>query len=104
ASRLGLPVRPGLASDEVIVVQGVVDVAVIEPEDIWLVDFKTDRVTAASLEAKLRAYTPQLALYAMALGRIHRRPVREAWLYFLATGQAASVPLPGFLQPDEQPA
>ena len=104
ATRLGLPVRPGLAPDEVIVVQGVVDVAVIEPEDIWLVDFKTDRVTAASLEAKLRAYTPQLALYAMALGRIHRRPVREAWLYFLATGQAASVPLPGFLQPDEQPA
>ena len=68
---------------EFIVVQGVIDLAVILPEEIWLLDFKTDAVGAAELESKTDEYRPQLTLYALALERIYRRPVTRRWLHFL---------------------
>lgn len=90
-ARLGVPVEAGLAEDELIVVQGVVDLAVFEPDHLWLVDFKTDAVTEATLPDKVAAYRPQLQLYGLALERVHRRPVRERWLHFLTTGQSVQV-------------
>jgi ATP-dependent helicase/nuclease subunit A len=80
---LTVPAGPW-AEDEFVVVQGVVDLAVISPTEIWIVDFKTDALAGAGLAAKTSAYAPQLALYALALGRIYRRPVTESWLHFLA--------------------
>ena len=91
---LALPTRTGLAEDEGIVVQGVVDVAALTDTGIWLLDFKTDAVTATSLAEKVAAYTPQLALYALALSRIFERPVTGAWLHFLAADQSVPVALP----------
>ncbi len=72
----------GLAG-EFVVVQGAADLVAILPEEIWLVDFKTDRVNAASLSEKVGVYEPQLRLYAQALAQIYRRPVTQCWLYFL---------------------
>jgi ATP-dependent helicase/nuclease subunit A len=72
---------------EFVVVQGVMDLAAILPGEIWLLDFKTDHFPAGDLEEKIRAYRPQLALYALALERIHRRPVTKRWLHFLALRQ-----------------
>lgn len=86
----GVPVTAGLGADEAIVVQGVVDLAVLAPEAILVVDFKTDAVTSAGVAAKVEAYRPQLRLYALALERIHGRPVSEAWLHFLATGETVA--------------
>jgi ATP-dependent helicase/nuclease subunit A len=74
---------PGL-EDELVVVQGVVDLAVILPGEIWLVDFKTDAVREGELARKVKVYEPQLRLYARALERIHRRPVRQCCLHFLS--------------------
>ncbi len=74
----------GLPDDEFVVVQGVADVAIILPEEIWLVDFKTDDVDSRELAAKLSFYEPQLKLYALALSRIYRRPATKLWLHFLA--------------------
>ena len=37
-------------------VQGVADLVVMLPEEIWLVDFKTDRLTPAELAEKLKLY------------------------------------------------
>ena len=74
-------------ADEYVVVQGVADLVVVQPQEIWLVDFKTDRLTATELPDKVRQYEPQLRLYALALGRIYQRPVTERWLYFLQAGQ-----------------
>jgi ATP-dependent helicase/nuclease subunit A len=71
---------------EFIVVQGVIDLCAILPEDIWLLDFKTDHGTREALEQKTREYRPQLELYAQALSRIYRKPVTRIWLYFLSTG------------------
>jgi len=73
--------------DEFVVVQGVADLVVFLPGGLWLLDFKTDDVGVADLAAKVDHYQPQLKLYALALARIHRRPVTECWLHFLACGK-----------------
>ena len=73
-----------LANDEFVVVQGVADLVLLLPHEIWLVDFKTDDVSADNLAAKVRLYEPQLKLYALALSRIYKRPVTNCWLHFLA--------------------
>jgi len=83
----GVAAPPGLA-EEFVVVQGVADLAVILPRELWLVDFKTDEITPGDISAKSRLYEPQLQIYALALSRIYRLPVTECWLYFL-TGQKA---------------
>ena len=89
---LGLhPPGPPLPAGEFVVIQGVVDLALILPDEIRLVDFKTDRVSDGDLRAKARAYEPQLGLYARALERIYYRPVRRKWLYFLESGRAVEV-------------
>lgn len=92
---LRLPCAPGLGADEFVVVQGVVDLAVLAPEHIWIADFKTDAVAPADLDARAASYAPQLRLYALALGRVYDRPVSAAWLHFLAVNQSVPVPLAG---------
>jgi ATP-dependent helicase/nuclease subunit A len=76
---------------EFVVVQGVADLAVILPGEIWVVDFKTDHIQAMELAAKTKFYTPQLKLYARALEKIYSRPVTKSWLYFLAAGKSQTV-------------
>jgi ATP-dependent helicase/nuclease subunit A len=75
------------------VVQGAADLAVILPEEIWLVDFKTDRMSAADVATKVKLYEPQLRIYAMALSRIYRRPVTRAHLHFLSLRRSEKVSL-----------
>jgi ATP-dependent helicase/nuclease subunit A len=82
--QLGATEFADVGEAEFVVVQGVMDLAVILPGEIWLLDFKTDDFPAGNLEEKIKAYRPQLALYALALERIHRRPVTKRWLHFLA--------------------
>ena len=89
---LGFRVSEGLADDEFVVGQGVVDLAVVDADGILVVDFKTDRVERGAMtRAKADRYRPQLAVYALALSRIHGRPVTSRWLHFLATGESVSV-------------
>ena len=77
--------------NEFVVVQGVADLAVLLPEEIWLVDFKTDEVRADEWPSKMGIYAPQLKLYARALAKIYKRPVTACWLHFLS--QNRSVPV-----------
>ena len=53
-------------------------------EEIWLVDFKTDEIRREGLPDKIKAYAPQLKLYARALEKIYSQPVTARWLHFLA--------------------
>jgi len=85
---LGKKTPPGL-ENEFVVVQGVADLVVLLPREIWLVDFKTDEIKSAELAARSRHYEPQLKLYAGALSRIYSRPVTNCWLHFLAARQTA---------------
>lgn len=73
-------------SGETIFVQGVIDVLFAEGDGFVLVDYKTDQIKDGSdLASK---YTVQLNLYAQAVERILRRPVREKYLYLLSTKEA----------------
>jgi len=90
AEIIGRKPEAGLES-EFVVVQGVADLVVLLPKEIWLVDFKTDDVRADELPTKTEIYEPQLKLYAQALSRIYSRPVTNCWLHFLS--QRRSVPM-----------
>jgi ATP-dependent helicase/nuclease subunit A len=72
---------------EFIVVQGAVDLAVILPNEIWIVDFKTDDVRGKNLEERARQYSIQLRLYGAALSQIYGKPVTQQWLHFLKPGR-----------------
>jgi ATP-dependent helicase/nuclease subunit A len=87
----GLPVDLSLSSCEFVVVQGAVDLAVILPKEIWLMDFKTDDLRDRDVDAKRADYGRQIKLYALALDRIYRRPVTESWLHFLALGKTMAL-------------
>lgn len=71
----------GLEGEQVLL-QGVVDCAMIEDDGITVIDFKTDFVTEATLPEKVACYRPQVMTYADALGRIYQKNVKAALLYF----------------------
>jgi ATP-dependent helicase/nuclease subunit A len=77
--------------DEFVVVQGVADLVVLLPKEIWIVDFKTDGVRARDLPDKTRFYAPQLKLYAQALAKIYSKPVTKCWLHFLAANRTETI-------------
>ena len=87
-SSLSLPVGVGLDGDEYVLIQGAADLVILGPQDCVLVDFKTDHLTMEDLDERVVRYRPQLALYALALGRIHARQVSEVWLHFLALNRS----------------
>ena len=80
-----VPAELGLDAEQVIV-QGVADLVVLLPQEIWLLDFKTDQLSASDLPAKVKIYAPQIRLYAQALEKIFTRPVTLRALHFLAAG------------------
>src|SRR5208282_319520 len=77
--------------DEFVVVQGVADLVVLLPKEIWLLDFKTDHVHANELPAKLKIYEPQLKLYARALEKIYSRSITRCWLHFLSIRETVNL-------------
>ena len=76
----------GIENEEVFL-QGVVDCAIIDDDGIIVVDFKTDRVTNATLLEKTEVYSTQINVYADALARIFDLPVKEKLIYFFALNQ-----------------
>lgn len=77
----GAAYDPECAGEQVLL-QGVVDCALVEDDGIILLDFKTDRVTPETLSKVAEDYRLQLETYASALKRIYRKPVMEKYLYF----------------------
>ena len=76
---------------EKVLLQGVVDCALVEEDGITVVDFKTDRVTPETVAQRAAFYGPQLQAYADALSRIYEKPVKETVLYFFHTEQFVPV-------------
>ena len=66
---------------EQILLQGVVDCALVEEDGITIVDFKTDYVTAQTLETVKDRYREQVRIYAEAMERIYQLPVKGKYLY-----------------------
>jgi len=69
-----------LAGEQVLL-QGVVDCALLEEDGITIVDFKTDRVTEETAPMVAERYAPQVETYAEALCRIYEMPVKAKYLY-----------------------
>lgn len=78
-------------TEDRILLQGVVDCAIIEPAGITVLDFKTDRVTANTLEAVAAQYRIQVQTYAKALSRIFQKEVISSQLYFFRANQFVTV-------------
>ena len=75
--------------EEMVLIQGIIDVFWVEEDGIVLLDYKTDRVDSAT---RLRdMYKEQMDLYAEALERIFPLPVKEKYLYFFRLNQAIEV-------------
>lgn len=71
----------GLEGEQVLL-QGVVDCALLEEDGITVVDFKTDYVTQETLHAVTERYRPQVQTYGEALSRIYEMPIKAQYLYF----------------------
>lgn len=78
-------------ADEKILLQGVVDCALIEPDGITVIDFKTDHVTKETVDAIAQRYETQLHIYAGALERIYKLPIKSALLYFFGQNDFVQV-------------
>ena len=74
-----------------VLLQGVVDCALLEEDGIMVLDFKTDHVTEETLPLLTERYRGQLRIYADALERIYKKKVKNACLYFFGLKRFAQV-------------
>jgi ATP-dependent helicase/nuclease subunit A len=79
-------------SDEKIVVQGIADCILFEPDGAVLVDYKTDRLRKP--QDFIKRYESQLSVYRQALNRLFAdlypeldSPIRSAMIYSLYLGR-----------------
>lgn len=68
--------------EEQVLLQGVVDCALLEEDGITILDFKTDRVTCDNVKDIAERYRPQVEVYAESLTRIFEKPIKAKYLYF----------------------
>lgn len=78
-------------TEEKILLQGVVDCAILEDDGITVIDFKTDRITEAGLDTAVQTYQYQVEAYADALSRIFEKPIKRACLYFFHLNQCVDI-------------
>lgn len=77
--------------DDSIIVQGIVDMLIETTDGLVVIDFKTDRVSAAQTRERAKLYTGQIRLYAQAAEKILKKPVLAEYLYFISAGKAVEV-------------
>ena len=78
-------------SGDSILLQGVIDCALIEENGITVLDFKTDFVTDTNLQEKVALYKDQVQTYARALSRIFEKPVIASYIYFFSSEQFVQI-------------
>jgi len=81
----------GGTRDEIVVVQGIIDMLVQTPDGLLVIDFKTDDVTAKEAPKRAELYWQQLELYGRAAEAILKDKIIGKWLYFLKPGCAVEV-------------
>lgn len=93
---IGLPYRDvyksqGISSDEMVMVQGIIDAYFEEEGELVLVDYKTDYVTENVKEVLTKRYRTQLGYYERALCQVTGKKVKEKMIYAFTDGQAFGV-------------
>lgn len=84
--------------EEHVLVQGVIDCLIEDEDGFILIDYKTDKIQnrftngfSGARETLLNRYEMQLTLYAKAIERILKKPVKESYLYFFDGGHILQV-------------
>jgi ATP-dependent helicase/nuclease subunit A len=80
-----------VTSDEIVVVQGIIDMLIQTPKGLLVIDFKTDDVTAKKTPERAELYRQQLELYSRAAEIILKTKTIGKWLYFLKPGCSVEV-------------
>lgn len=82
----------GIANSEAeVVVQGVIDLAAISENEVFILDYKTDRnITEAEAAEK---YKIQLMCYGFAVKKLYKKEAKTAYIYLFETGKTAEVSL-----------
>lgn len=84
---LGLPAKElyqDTESDEIVLMQGVIDAFFEEEDGLILMDYKTDRIREDARAELTKKYQSQLEYYRMALEKLSGKPVKEIWFYAFA--------------------
>ncbi|HHT02149.1 MAG TPA: helicase-exonuclease AddAB subunit AddA [Firmicutes bacterium] len=81
----------GHPGEEIVVVQGMIDLLFLSAGQPVVVDFKTDQITPEMVPEAARRYQRQLRIYGQAAAAVYGRPTAGLYLVFLATGETARV-------------
>jgi len=74
-----------------VLVRGIVDGVLPFEDRVELIDFKTDAISIGELASRAESYRPQMELYARAVSRLWKKPVKCAWLVFLSVRQIVTI-------------
>lgn len=75
-------VNPQFPKEEIVLIQGIIDVYFEEEGELVVLDYKTDRVE--TMEELVRRYETQLDYYGEALCSLTKKPVKERVIYSFA--------------------
>jgi ATP-dependent helicase/nuclease subunit A len=84
---LGIPaseVKAEYESEDVVLIQGIIDLYFEEEDYIVLVDYKTDRIGTGEEQVLIQRYQKQIDYYAMAINRLTTKTVKEKIIYSFA--------------------
>lgn len=70
-----------MLKDEGIIVSGIIDCWFMEDGEAVIIDYKTDSVRLYSKEQLAQRYTPQISIYAQALSKSRKLPVKAGYIY-----------------------
>ena len=87
---IGLPAKelfPDSESEEMVLVQGVIDAFFEENDGLVLMDYKTDRIHEDAKAELMKKYQSQLKYYRTALEKLTGKTVKEVWFYAFGTGE-----------------
>ena len=78
---------PDSVSEEIVLVQGVIDAFFEEEDGLVLMDYKTDRIHEDAKAELTHKYQSQLKYYRRALEMLTGKKVKEVWFYAFGTGE-----------------
>ena len=87
---LGLKAKelyPDSNSDEIVLVQGIIDAFFEEEDGLVLMDYKTDYIHEDAKTELTKKYQSQLKYYRTALEKLTGKKVKEVWFYAFGTGE-----------------
>lgn len=86
------PAPNAVDADDNLMIRGRLDAVLIDAdEQLIVIDYKTDRVAADTVDARAAFYRPQVEAYRVELAKVARRTVKAAYLVFLTARRVIEV-------------